>query len=79
MTNVNLPLDKQNHELIDGAFYVEQSSWKTWKSYDKDGNPLVTSLAQETCIAATRFYCKGIQEGFGEGVTSYDGKVEGKL
>jgi hypothetical protein len=65
--------------LIDEAFYVEQSAWKTWKSYDKDGKPLVTSLTSETCIAATRFYCKGLQEGFGEGTTSYAGKVDGKL
>ena len=65
--------------LYDDAFYVEQSNWKTWKSFDKDGNPLVTSLTQETCIAATRFYCKGLQEGFGEGTTSYEGSVAGKL
>jgi len=68
--------DKQ---LIDEAFYVEQSTWKTWKSYDNDGKPLVTSLTEETCIAATRFYCKGIQEGFGESATSYEGSVGGKL
>ena len=65
--------------LIDDCFYVEQSTWKTWKSYDKDGNPLVTSLTEETCVAATRFYCKGIQEGFGEGAKSYEGSVGGKL
>ena len=63
----------------DGAFYVEQSNWKTWNSFDKDRNALVTSLTQETCIAATRFYCKGLQEGFGEGTTSYAGSVENKL
>ena len=68
--------DKQ---LIDEAFYVEQSNWKTWKSYDKDGKPLVASLTSEACIAATRFYCKGLQEGFGEGTTSYVGSVENKL
>ena len=68
--------DKQ---LIDEAFYVEQSNWKTWKSYDKDGNPLVTSLTTEDCVAATRFYCKGLQEGFGEGAISYSGQVDGKL
>ena len=65
--------------MIDDCFYVEQSTWKTWKSYDKDGKPLVTSLEEETCIAATRFYCKGIQEGFGEGAKSYAGQVDGKL
>jgi hypothetical protein len=65
--------------LIDEAFYVEESTWKTWRSYDKDGKPLVASLTSEACIAATRFYCKGLQEGFGEGTTSYAGKVDGKL
>ena len=68
--------DKQ---LIDDAFYVEESTWKTWKSFDKDGKPLVASLTSEACIAATRFYCKGLQEGFGEGAKSYVGQVDGKL
>ena len=62
----------------DGAFYVEQSNWKTWKSFDKDRNALVTSLAQETCVAATRYYLKGLQEGWGETKT-YSGEVDGKL
>ena len=66
-------------ELIDEAFYVEECAWGTWKSYDKDGKPLVTSLTSENCIAATRFYCKGLQEGFGESATSYEGSVGGKL
>jgi hypothetical protein len=69
-------IDKQ---LIDEAFYVEQSARKTWKSYDKDGKPLVTSLTSENCIAATRFYCKGLQEGFGKNAASYEGSVGGKL
>jgi len=68
--------DKQ---LIDEAFYVEECAWGTWKSYDKDGKPFVTSLTSENCIAATRFYCKGLQEGFGESATSYKGSVGGKL
>jgi hypothetical protein len=68
-----------NKELIDGAFYVEETFSKTWKSYDKDGKPLVASLTSEACIAATRFYCKGLQEGFGETTSSYGGSVEGKL
>jgi hypothetical protein len=67
--------DKQ---LIDEAFYVEQSSWGSWKSYDKDGNSLITSLTQEACITATRFYLKGKQEGWEETKT-YSGKVDGKL
>jgi hypothetical protein len=65
-------------QLYDEAFYVEQSSWGSWKSYDKDGNSLITSLTQEDCIAATRFYLKGAQEGWEETKT-YSGKVDGKL
>jgi len=57
---------------------VEQSRWKTWTSYDKDGNSLITSLTEETCVAATRFYLKGKQEGWEETQT-YSGKVDGKL
>jgi hypothetical protein len=70
---------KMEKTLIDDCFYVEQSAWKTWKSFDKDGKSLVTSLTSEACIAATRFYCKDLQEGFGEGATSYAGQVAGKL
>ena len=69
--------DKQ---LIDEAFYVEQSNWKTWKSYDNDGKPLVTSLTSETCIAATRYYLKLKQDGSLNDVgVSYSSIVDGKL
>ena len=69
--------DKQ---LIDEAFYVEQSNWKTWKSYDKDGNPLVTSLTTESCVAATRYYLKLKQEGSLNDIgVSYSSVVDGKL
>ena len=67
-------------ELIDEAFYVEQSNWKTWKSYDKDGKPLVTSLTSENCIAATRYYLKLKQEGSLNDIgVSYSSVVDGKL
>jgi len=66
-------------KLIDDTFYVQERKWKTWQSYDKDGNKLVTSLSQESCISATRFYLKGNQEGFEETTSSYGGSVEGKL
>jgi hypothetical protein len=64
--------------LIDDAFYIEETSWKTWKTYDKDGKSLVTSLTQESCIAATRAYCKWLQDGFPES-QKYNGQVDGKL
>lgn len=65
-------------KLIDDAFYVEQKSYGLWSSTDKEGNGLITSLTEESCINASRFYLKGLQEGFSEGV-KYDGKVDGKL
>ena len=69
---------KMEKTLIDDCFYVEQSTWKTWKSFDKDGKPLVASLTQEACIAATRAYLKWQQEGFPETKT-HEGSVENKL
>ena len=67
-----------DNELIDETFYVKQQRWGTWDSYDKDGKGLVTSLTQDECIKATRFYLKGRQEGFPESST-YEGQVGGKL
>lgn len=65
-------------KLIDDAFYVEQKKYGLWDSTDKDGKGLVTSLTEEQCIAATRFYLKGRQEGFAE-TRTYEGQVGGKL
>jgi hypothetical protein len=65
-------------KLIDDCFYVEEKSYGLWGSTDKDGNGLITSLTEEQCISATRFYLKGRQEGFAESRT-YEGQVGGKL
>ena len=65
-------------KLIDDAFYVEQKRYGLWDSTDKDGKGLVTSLTEEQCISATRFYLKGRQEGWSESKT-YEGTVGGKL
>lgn len=65
-------------KLIDDAFYVKQQRWGTWDSTDKDGKGLITSLTEESCISATRFYLKGRQEGFSTSRT-YEGEVGGKL
>lgn len=48
--------------LIDETFYVQKSAWGTWKSYDKNRDPLITSFTQESCINSTREYCKWIQD-----------------
>jgi hypothetical protein len=65
--------------LIDDAFYVEQKSYGLWYSTDKDGNGLITSLTEQQCISATRFYLKGRQEGFPEPEKVHEGTVGGKL
>lgn len=66
-------------DLIDDSFYIEKKNWGTFMSFRPDGSPLVTSLTKELCTAATRFYLKGIQEGFPEPDSSYDSTVGGKL
>jgi hypothetical protein len=67
-------------ELIDDAFYVEKSPWGTWKSYDKEGIPIITSLTEEQCVSATRQYLKWKQDGSLNDIgVSYEGTVGGKL
>lgn len=69
----------QMKPLYDDCFYVEESRWKTWSSYDKEGNVLVTSFSEEDCVEATRFYLKRKQEkNYGDCVF-YEGVVSGKL
>lgn len=73
---------EQEIELIDDAFYVEKQRWGTWNSYDKDGKAILTSLNEEQCVHATRFYLKGLQEGWNEEQTmvkSENSIVGGKL
>ncbi len=65
-------------QLIDDAFYVEEKKYGLWYSTDKEGNGLITSLTEEQCVSATRFYLKGRQEGWSE-TTTYEGTVGGKL
>ena len=64
--------------LIDDVFYVEQKKYGLWYSTDKEDNRLVTSLTEQSCIVATRYYLKGQQEGFFEFKT-YEGQVGNKL
>jgi hypothetical protein len=71
-------LDTEHTTLIDGVFTVDKARWGTWRSYDAEGNGLVTSLTEESCVNATRFFLKGRQEGF-EDVKSHESTVGGKL
>ena len=66
-------------KLIDDCFYVEQKKYGLWDSTDLEGKGLVTSLTEEQCISATRFYLKGRQEGFPQPEKVHDGVVGGKL
>ena len=59
-------------------FRSEQKSYGLWDSTDLEGKGLVTSLTENECISATRFYLKGRQEGWPETKT-YEGQVSGKL
>jgi hypothetical protein len=71
--------DVEDTVLIDEAFTVDKARWGTWRSYDKEGKGLVTSLTEDGCIQATRWYLKGLQEGFTEQTGTYTGEVAGKL
>ena len=68
-------------QLIDDAFYVKQQKWGTFDSYDKDDKCIITSLTEESCVAATRWYLKQKQEGLLEKKTekTYESTVGGKL
>lgn len=66
------------HEWIDGIFRVEETRFKAWKSFHKDGRCLIYALHRDACITATRFYLKGCQEGW-SATTTYEGTVGGKL
>ena len=65
-------------QLIDDAFYVEQKKYGLWQSHYPDGKGIITSLTEELCLSATRWYLKGLQEGFEETKT-YSTKDNYKL
>jgi len=67
-------------KLYDDAFYVYKKDYGLWDSVDKDGKGLVTALTEEACVRATRFYLKGLQEGWDDAnITKHEGTVGGKL
>jgi hypothetical protein len=69
-----------DYEWIDDCFRVEQKRFGTFGSYDKEEKQLVTSLTQEQCINATRYYLKLQQENLLNNVgVAYTSTVDGKL
>lgn len=70
----------ENQEIVnDDSFVVTRQRWGTFVSRDLEGNGLITSLTEERCIEATRWYLKAKQEGFPEEGANYEGVVGGKL
>ena len=75
----------EERKLIDDCFYIEHKKYGLWYSTDKDGKGLITSLTEEQCVAATRFYLKFRQENQfesqnnEENVSKYSGSVDYKL
>jgi len=67
-----------NPKLIDDTFEVVKARF-LWHSYDKEGRGLVSALTEEDCIRSTRFYLKGLQEGWPEPEKKFSGTVGGKL
>jgi hypothetical protein len=65
-------------EWIDNAFCIEKARF-LWNSKDKEGKYLVSALTDNACIRATRFYLKGLQEGWPEDTVRHEGTVGGKL
>lgn len=66
-------------KVHDEAFTVKKQRWGTFDSYDLDGKNIITSLTEESCIAATRWYLKAKQDGFEDAVMKYESTVGGKL
>lgn len=64
---------------IDECFRVQQGKIGLWYSYDKENKGLITALTKEQCISGTRFYLKGLQDGWEMPTTTYNGTVGGKL
>jgi hypothetical protein len=66
-------------QLIDEAFYVEEKKYGLWQSHYPDGKGIITSLTEEECVRATRYYLKMKQEGFVETTNVHSGSVDYKL
>jgi hypothetical protein len=66
--------------FYDDAFAIERTRWGTYRSFNKEGEELITALSEELCLAHTRFYLKGRQDGWDSlACSTYDGEVGGKL
>ena len=65
--------------VYDETFTVKKQRWGTFVSYDLEGAAIITSMTEELCVEATRWYLKAKQDGFEETATKYESTVGGKL
>lgn len=66
--------------VYDEAFWVKKQRWGTFVSVLKNDTQLITAISEELCISSTRWYLKGLQEGFDDDNTvRHEGTVGGKL
>lgn len=74
-------MSQQNLELIDDTFTVVEQKYGLWKSFDIQGNPLLTALTRDHLIQVTRWMLKSKQDGTWETQTTsvHEGTVGGKL
>ena len=72
-------MTEQQPTIYDESFTVKKQRWGTYVSHGLEGTPLITSLSEEHCINATRWYLKAKQDGFDESTTKYESTVGGKL
>ena len=63
----------------DDAFWIKRQRWGTFVSVGADDLHILTSLTEEQCVSATRWYLKAKQEGFTDDSPTYDSVVGGKL
>jgi len=76
------PTTETGKTLIDGRFYVEETRWGTWHSFDSEGKSLVTGGTEEACIAGTRIHIYWhdlIDAGLHKDEGRYSSFVSGKL
>jgi hypothetical protein len=67
-------------KLYDNCFFVKEKKYGLWSSSDKEGKGLITALTEEECVKGTRFYLKGLQEGWDDAnIVKHEGTVGGKL
>lgn len=74
-------MNEEQITLYDEAFTIHRARFGLYRSVDTEGNGLITSLSEEGCINATRWYLKAKQDGTldNKSAVTYDSVVGGKL